>query len=83
MDSQTFFSRRFHYTFGPHEPTLRVASGQVLKVICPDGDNTLQDGQALPRDQRQPSEGSELFEGNPLAGPIYVEGTTTNDSLAD
>jgi amidase len=82
MDAQTFFSRRFHYTFGPHEPMLRVASGQILKVICPDGDNTLSDGLELPRDRRQPSAGSELFEGNPLAGPIYVEGTTINDSLA-
>ena len=76
-----FLSPRFHYTFGPHAPVLRVASGAGLRVICPDSDNALSDGTLLSADQRQ-SDVPGLFQGNPMAGPIYVEGAEPGDALA-
>ncbi len=81
MEPQPFLSQRFHYTFGPHAPTLRIAPGATLRVICPDSDNELGDGQLLRPDQRQRFEGGALFEGNPMAGPIFVEGAEPGDSL--
>ena len=81
MPPLEFFSRRFHYTFGPHAPMLRIAAGTALRVTCPDSDNELSDGTLLSPDQRQ-ADVAGLFEGNPMAGPIYVEGAAAGDCLA-
>lgn len=75
-----FVSQRFYYTFGPHEPAISVASGTELCVVCPDSDNELADGTLLRAEQRQKGPG--LFEGNPMAGPVYVEGAQTGDAIA-
>ncbi len=77
-----FRSARFQYTFGPHEPTLRVRSGAALRVVCPDSDNELADGSLLEPEQRQREADTTLFEGNPVAGPIYVEGAEPGDCIA-
>ncbi len=82
MPRETFLSSRFHYTFGPHEPTLRIAPGTSLRVVCPDSDNELSDGALLRPDQRHNAPGTTLFEGNPMAGPIHVEGAAPGDTLA-
>lgn len=82
MSRQKFFSSRFHYTFGPHPPTLTVAPGTALQVVCPDSDNELADGTLLTPEQRQRDETSPLMEGNPMAGPIAVEGAEVGDCLA-
>lgn len=82
MDHQDFFSSRFHYTFGPHEPTLRVRPGTSLRVICPDSDNELVDGSLLSMEQRQADRAGLLLAGNPMAGPIHVEGASPGDCLA-
>ena len=78
----TFFSNRFYYTFGPHEASLRIPSGEALTVVCADSDNQLADGSELSKDRRQLASGSALFEGNPVAGPIYLEGSGAGDCLA-
>ena len=70
MARREFFSSRFHYSFGPHAPTLRIASGEALRVICPDSDNALSDGTLLTASQRH-VDSSCILEGNPLAGPIW------------
>jgi acetamidase/formamidase len=82
MPRQTFLSSRFHYTFGQHEPTLTVRSGTSLRVVCPDSDNRLGDGTVLSRDQRQQDQATPLMEGNPMAGPIRIEGAEPGDCVA-
>ncbi|MDC0935290.1 acetamidase/formamidase family protein [Pirellulales bacterium] len=82
MANRVFFSERFQYTYGPHEPTLRIDSGETIEVVCPDADNRLADGSLLSAEQRQRPEGAPLFEGNPLAGPIYVADVCPTDCLA-
>ncbi len=77
-----FFSERFYYTWGPHPPSLRIESGETVRIICPDSDSGLADGTPLPPERRQPAQGTELFAGNPLAGPIHVSSATKRDSLA-
>jgi acetamidase/formamidase len=49
--------------------------------VCPDSDNALSDGTILADDRRQ-SDVAGLFQGNPMAGPIFVEGAVPGDSLA-
>lgn len=80
--SQLFRSERFHYTFGPHAPTLHVKPGATLAVVCPDSDNAFADGSLIPEARKQRADGSALFEGNPMAGPIYVEGARPGHCLA-
>lgn len=79
MSTSDFFSPRFHYTFEPHTPTLTIASGTRLGIICPDSDNALSDGTLLPTERRQSGEG--VFQGNPCAGPMFVEGADVGDCL--
>lgn len=76
-----FLSSRFHYSFGPHAPTLTVQPGTILSVTCPDCDNIMSDGAVLTADQRVLDE-SNTIQGNPLAGPIYIEGAELGDLLA-
>jgi acetamidase/formamidase len=77
--TQPFRSSRFHYTFGPHEPTLRIEPGASLSVVCSDSDNMFADGSRIPDDQRVPAKG---LHGNPMAGPIAIDGAKTGDCLA-
>ena len=77
-----FFSPQFHYTFGSHEPLIRIESGDSFCVICPDSDNKLADDTVLPKERRQDGSGNDLFEGNPVSGPIFVQGAECGDVLA-
>jgi len=82
MTIKDFVSQPFHYTYGPHAPVLRVKSGDTIEVLCPSGDNRMADGSPIKPEHRQQSTGAPLFEGNPLAGPICVDGLGVGDSLA-
>ena len=81
MERQTFFSSCFQYTFGAHEPTLSVTPPAALDVVCPDSDNMLADGTLLDETRKQSAAGTSLFEGNPLAGPILVQGAEIGDAV--
>ncbi|MEZ6191074.1 MAG: acetamidase/formamidase family protein [Phycisphaerales bacterium] len=76
-----FISSRFHYSFAAHRPTLKVRPGTSLRVTCPDCDNALADGALLPAEQRL-IDAPGTLEGNPLAGPIYLEGAEPGDTLS-
>ena len=79
---QGFRSPQFWYTFGPHEPAIRLADGGSIRVICPDSDNQLSDGHVLSETERGKSAGSSAFQGNPMAGPIAIDGAMPGDVLA-
>lgn len=81
-DRIEFMSSKFYYTFGPHEPTLTIDPGTRLRVICPDSDNELADGTLLTPEQRHQEPDTTLFEGNPVAGPIFVNGAEPGDAIA-
>jgi amidase len=81
MTPTEFFSSRFHYTFSMHDPILTVQPGAVLRVTCPDCDNVMADGSVLTQDQRH-IDTPDTVQGNPLAGPIYIEGAQPGDTLA-
>lgn len=80
-EGTNFQSPVFHYTFGPHRPVLRVEPGTRLRVECPDSDNVLADGTDLPPSRRHRDEATELFDGNPVAGPIEVSGARIGDAI--
>lgn len=72
-------SLRYCYTFGPHEPSATISSGSEICIECPDSDNRFSDGSLLRDDQCQAGQG--LFKGNPVAGPLFVEGAEPGDAI--
>lgn len=81
MKPTDFFSSRFQYSFAAHRPTLTVQPGASLRVICPDCDNVMADGTQLSPEHRHVDVPGTL-EGNPLAGPIYIDGAEPGDTLS-
>ena len=81
MTTTDFLSSRFHYTFGVHAPMLAVQSGATVRVTCPDCDNRMADGTML-SDQQKQAVGPDIVQGNPMAGPIHVQGAEPGDTLA-
>lgn len=69
MTLHEFEPTRFHSTIGPHEPVLRVESGDVIRTWTVDSSG-------YDRDGRNHADGS-----NPQTGPFYLEGAASGDTL--
>lgn len=82
MPHRQFLSPRFYYTFGAHAPVIWIEPGEQLAVVCPDSDNALADGSLLTADRKQPPTAAPWFDGNPMAGPIFVRGATAGDAIS-
>lgn len=82
MTTHRLEPQRFYYTFGPHEPALRIRSGDV--VIAETRDAWGQDaaGRPLPEEMKERRPGTVLRESNPVLGPFYVEEAEPGDLLA-
>jgi acetamidase/formamidase len=63
----------YYYTFGPHEPALRIRSGDTVVAETRDAFGYDTQRNPLPDAMKQQSPGTSLRESNPLVGPIYVE----------
>lgn len=73
---------KYYYTYGQTSPALRVLSGERVVVKTVDCYGKDEKGRALPASKRQSCPGTELYQGNPLIGPIYVEDARPGDTLA-
>src|SRR5262245_44629840 len=70
MATHQFKPTHYHTTLGPHEPVLRIASGDTVVTTTVD---------AMGCD----STGNQITEpGNPQTGPFYIEGAAAGDALA-
>jgi amidase len=72
----------FHTTFGCNEPALVVESGDTITVETRDAGGNDKNGEPLPDTMRPSADGLEYYPGNPLVGPIYVQGAEPGDVLA-
>jgi amidase len=72
----------YQYTFGPHEPVLRIAAGDAVVAETRDAAGADRDGQSMPDHMKQRLPGTSLRESNPLVGPIYVAEAEQGDLLA-
>lgn len=82
MSIHTFTPNLYHYTFGPHAPALRVDDGGRIEFICPDADNTFADGSTIPPQRRDLGDPPSPIEGNPMVGPVVLNGLQAGDTLA-
>jgi amidase len=73
---------KFYYTFGPHEPALKLKPGDTLVTSTLDSEGCDAQGEKVGRDMVQSSRATEFYEANPLTGPFYVEGANLGDTLA-
>ena len=71
-----------HYTFGPHEPVLRVAPGDRINTKTMDSGNRDENLDEIPETMRGRRDDTAFRESNPLTGPFYVEGSEPGDVLA-
>jgi amidase len=60
----------FHVSLGPHEPVLRIASGDTVRTWCVDSGGSDRSGEQI------------TSGGNPQTGPFFVEGAEPGDALA-
>ena len=74
--------RIFHYTYGPNEPAITVKPGDTVVTRVVDASGLDEDLKPLPRSMKARSPVTQYYEGNPLAGPIAVEGAEPGDALA-
>ena len=73
---------KFYFTFGPHEPALRLKPGDTLITSTLDCEGSDAHGEKVSADMVQSSSETEFYESNPLTGPFYVEGAKLGDTLA-
>ncbi|MFC1713627.1 acetamidase/formamidase family protein [Candidatus Poribacteria bacterium] len=73
---------RYYFTFGPHEPALRLKPGDTLTASTLDSGRCGVDGEEASQDVLQTSSETEFYPSNPLTGPFYVEGAELGDTLA-
>ncbi len=72
----------YYYTFGPNPPALTVKSGDTVVTKTRDAGGFDEKNEPIPESQKQRSDITILRTGNPLVGPIYVEGAEPGDTLA-
>lgn len=73
---------KFYYTFGPHEPALKLKPGDTLVTSTLDSEGVDAYGEEVSRDMVQSSDVTEFYEANPLTGPFYVEDAKLGDTVA-
>jgi acetamidase/formamidase len=73
---------KFYYTFGPHEPALKLKPGETLVTSTLDSEGCDANGEEVAEDMVQSSHVTEFYEANPLTGPFYVEDAKLGDTLA-
>jgi len=75
-------AKMYYFTFGPNEPALAVRSGDTVVARTRDAGGFDERSEPIPEAQKQRSDITVLRTGNPLVGPIYVEGAEPGDTLA-
>ena len=74
--------RIYYYTFGPSEPALRVQSGDTVTAKTRDAIGFNEKMEPMPEEMKQRGVGTQLYERNPLVGPVYIEEAEPGDILA-
>lgn len=73
---------RYYYTYAPHEPALRIHSGDTVIAETRDAFGMDAAGNPMPPHMKQRIAGGSLRESNPAVGPLYIEGAEPGDQLA-
>lgn len=72
----------FYYTFGVHEPVLRIHTGDTVVAETRDAFGLDSERNPLPEKMKHRVEGTVLRESNPVVGPVYVDEAEEGDWLA-
>ena len=80
--SHRFAPKRFYYTFGVSEPAILVKGGESVVTTTRDAGGGDERRRPIPPGMKQSSPITSFFEGNPLTGPVVVEGAKPGDVLA-
>jgi amidase len=72
----------YYYTFGPHEPAIRIRSGDTVVAEARDSMGCDARRNPLPQEMKQSIRGTSLKESNPAVGPVFIEDAEEGDTLA-
>ena len=81
MAKHKLVSNIYYYTFGPHEPVLRISGGDTVTAETRDATGEDARGEKMPDDMKQRISGSSVRESNPVVGPVYIEDAKEGDTL--
>jgi acetamidase/formamidase len=76
-----FQADKYFYTFGPHEPVLKLKPQDILVAETVDARGYDSESRPIPAEKEQKSEETEYYPANPLVGPFYVEDAELGDTL--
>ncbi len=76
-----FTPSKYYFTFGPHEPALRLKTGDTLVTTTRDARGYNSNGDSLKEEMMQHRDDTELLPSNPVVGPFYVEDANLGDTL--
>jgi amidase len=82
MATHTLVPRLYHCTFGPHEPALRVKSGDTVTAETRDCHGLDSKGSPIPDSMLPIGQDIRSRPSNPVVGPIHVEEARVGDLLA-
>jgi acetamidase/formamidase len=71
----------YYFTFGPHEPVLRLHPGDLLVTKTVDARGYDSQRALITDEQKQKSDTTEYYPANLLVGPFYIENAEPGDSL--
>lgn len=71
----------YHLTFGGHRDVCRIREGQPVQLYLPDCDGLGPDGKRLPPERFEQSDHCDIFVGNPVGGPFYLENACPGDTV--
>ena len=74
--------RKYYYTYAAAEPFVCVRSGDTVVTTTRDAGGGDEKCSPIPKPMKQTIPGTSLNEGNPLTGPIVVEGAKPGDAIA-
>jgi acetamidase/formamidase len=73
---------RYYFTYGPADAALVVRSGDRVITTTRDAGGGDEKRRPIPKAMKHYAPDTELKEGNPLTGPIVMEGARPGDALA-
>jgi acetamidase/formamidase len=82
MAVYSFEPEMYYYTFGPHEPALRVRDGDTVITETRDAFGLDAERRPIPPHKRHALPGGAVLPSNPLVGPVFVEDARRGDLLA-
>ncbi len=77
-----FNPKRYYFTYGVADPAALIQSGDRVVTTTRDAGGGDEKSRPIPASMKDARKETQLYEANPLTGPVVVEGAKPGDALA-